>query len=101
VQVDLPLPLPADVEVATYRIAGEAVTNALRHAGARTVTVAVRQVEDAVHVEVADDGAGLPIPVQPGVGLRSMQERAAAVGGQLDIGPGDGRGTRVVAVLPR
>jgi signal transduction histidine kinase len=100
VQVDLPAVLPGPVEVAAYRIAGEAVANALRHAAARRVSVAVRQVEGAVRIEVLDDGAGLPVPVQPGVGLRSMQERAQELGGRLDVGPCSGGGTRVLAVLP-
>lgn len=100
VQVDLPSVLPGSVEVATYRIAGEAVANALRHAGARSVTVRVRHGGGAVHVEVVDDGAGLPVPVQPGVGLRSMQERAEQIGGRLHVGPAEAGGTRVRAVLP-
>lgn len=100
VQVD-PLPLlPSELEVAAYRIAGEAVTNALRHAGARVVHVAVRLADDALLVDVRDDGGGLPVPVQPGVGLQSMQERATELGGHCDVGPGTDGGTRVLARLP-
>lgn len=100
VEVDLPAALPGAVEVAAYRIAGEAVTNALRHAAAANVRVVVRQVDREVHVEVVDDGAGLPESVQPGVGLRSMHERAREVGGRLDVGPAPEGGTRLHAVLP-
>lgn len=100
VQVDLPGVVPPAVEVAAYRIAGEAVANALRHAGARSVRVVLAPDPDGLRLEVEDDGAGLPVPVQPGVGLRSMQERAVEVGGVLTVGPSATGGTRVVAVLP-
>jgi signal transduction histidine kinase len=100
VELALPAQLPGPVEVAAYRIVGEAVTNALRHAAARTVCVEVRQVGGELHVEVCDDGAGMPVPVQPGVGLSSMQERAREVGGRFEVGPSAAGGTRVLAVLP-
>ena len=98
--------LPAAAEVAVLRIAQEAVLNAVRHAGARTVTVDVRvatagpeQDGQAVVVDVADDGRGLPAQPVAGVGLTSMRERAEELGGTCTV-VGDGGGTRVRAVLP-
>jgi signal transduction histidine kinase len=92
--------LPAAVEVAAYRIALEAVTNAVRHAGASRIEVRLVAGTDALVVEVSDDGAGLSTDARPGVGLASMRERAAEVGGWCSITT-QTPGTRVVAHLPR
>ena len=89
--------LPAAVELAAYRIVQEALTNVTRHAAARSVTVRVGY-DDGVHIEVLDDGAGGR--ATPGNGIRGMQERAAAVGGQVEAGPRPGGGFRVAARLP-
>jgi signal transduction histidine kinase len=95
-----PLPtLPAAVEVAAYRVAVEALTNAVRHAGARTCRVRVIAGEQLV-VEVVDDGQGLPKGVTPGTGLESMEARAIELGGSLRIERRRGGGTRLVASLP-
>ncbi|WP_067177066.1 sensor histidine kinase [Microtetraspora niveoalba] len=94
---DLP-PLPAAVEVTAYRIATEAVTNALRHSRASTCRVSLR-ADDALHLEVRDDGAGLSGAWTHGVGLRSMRERAAELGGTLTAGPTN-QGGLVHALLP-
>lgn len=67
-------------------IVREAVTNVLRHAGARRVRISL----DAHHVAVLDDGAGLPASVAAGVGPRTLAERAAAEGARLEVGPGLG-----------
>jgi two-component system, NarL family, sensor kinase len=90
-------PLPAAVEAAAYRIATEAVTNALRHAGAGSCRVTLT-LDSALHLEITDDGAGGG-RWRHGVGLRSMNERAAELGGTLTAGPTD-RGGRVHARLP-
>ena len=99
-----PLPdLPAAVEVAAYRIAVEAMTNAARHAGAHECRVALAMTDDAppsLSVEISDDGAGLPLEIKPGIGLASMRERAAEVGGSIDFHRRDGGGTTVTARLP-
>ena len=96
--------LPAAVEVAAYRIAVEAMTNAARHSGARTCRVRLRDEGDAprrwLQVEVTDDGRGFPEHVRPGIGLDSMRERAAEVGGTCTVGPMAEGGTRVLARLP-
>jgi signal transduction histidine kinase len=92
-------PLPAAVEVAAYRITQEALANVVRHAQARTGAIRLA-VDEGVRLEVSDDGRGLPDPLQVGVGLRSMRERAAEVGGWCAIEVRPGGGTRVTARLP-
>ncbi|SOE03602.1 sensor histidine kinase [Blastococcus haudaquaticus] len=96
-----PLPsLRAAVEVAAYRIATEAVANAVRHAGASTCTVSLALVAEDLLVEVSDDGRGVPADAAPGVGSTSMRERAAELGGSLDVTSTPGAGTTVRARLP-
>ena len=92
-------PLSAAVEVAAYRIALEAATNVVRHASARSCTVCF-SVYSALQVEVTDDGIGLPGDMRPGVGLTSMRERAAELGGTCVIERAPTGGTRVAARLP-
>lgn len=93
-------PLPAAVEVAAYRIVQEALTNVVRHAGARTARVALGANEASLHITIEDDGVGLPAPVKPGVGLGSMRERAMELGGQFSLQPREGGGTVVSVTLP-
>lgn len=95
---DLP-PLSPAVEVAAFRIVMEAVTNAVRHAGAQHVEVRVGY-DAGVVVEVTDDGQGLAEDRVPGVGLRGMSDRADEVGGSLAVRSGSPRGTVVHAWLP-
>ena len=91
--------LPAAVEVAAYRIAAEAMTNAVRHAGATTVRVELAAAPELLTVRVSDDGRGVDPSAPRGVGLGSMRERAAELGGWCTVAPAD-PGTEVVAVLP-
>jgi len=104
VAADQPLPeLPAAVEVAAYRIAVEAMTNAARHAAASRCRVVVAiggESRPELRLEVVDDGRGLPVQPRPGIGLASMRERAAEVGGSISIDGGRAGGTAVVAHLP-
>jgi signal transduction histidine kinase len=94
-------PLPAAVEVAAYWIVNEALTNVVRHAGAKRCTVEVCLDDTLLRLAVRDDGAGLPAGWRPGVGTSSMRERAAELGGTVTVQPGpDGRGTEVSAVIP-
>ena len=100
VESGLELPhMPAAVEVAAYRIATEAITNAVRHAGARHCRVRII-ANKTLEVEVTDDGHGWAGELRPGVGIRSMRERAADLGGTLTIEPVPGGGTSVLARLP-
>jgi signal transduction histidine kinase len=91
--------LPAAVEVAVYRIAVEAMTNVVRHAGARACTVTIGTAR-GVRLTVEDDGSGLPIAWRPGIGTTSMRERAIELGGTCRIETRPEGGTRVDAWLP-
>jgi signal transduction histidine kinase len=94
--------LPGAVQSAGYRIVQEALTNALRHAGARRVRVVVRREGRAVRLEVSDDGGGAASNGAggSGSGLPGMRERATALGGTLEAGPAPDGGWRVLAELP-
>ncbi|MGW0588228.1 sensor histidine kinase [Streptosporangium sp. NPDC002607] len=91
--------LPAAAEVAAYRIAQEGLTNVRKHARASSAVISLRRGESLV-VRVQDDGHGLPTGPRSGVGLLSMRERAAELGGTCVIGAAPGGGTVVEAVLP-
>jgi signal transduction histidine kinase len=96
-----PLPsLSAASEVAAYRIAIEAVTNAVRHACPRCVTVRFDMAGTNLVVVVTDDGRGLPAGLETGFGLRSIRDRAEEFGGTATVSPGPLRGTVVEAHLP-
>lgn len=94
-------PLPAAVEVAAYRIATEALTNAARHAQATRVRLVLSCAAD-LQVEVSDDGPGNGHSAvwPPGVGLTSMAERAAELRGSCSAGPSPAGGGTVRAALP-
>jgi signal transduction histidine kinase len=100
VAVPAPLPpLPAAVEVAAYRIAVEAMTNASRHAPGAAIEVSL-SVNGRLELQIADAGTGLPPGFRAGVGLRSMRERASELGGECVLNPRDPHGTVVRASLP-
>jgi signal transduction histidine kinase len=92
-------PVPAGVEAAAYRIIQEALTNTVRHSGGSTATVRLRYDADALTIEVDDDGHAAH-PRREGNGVAGMTERARALGGTLDAGPGPGGGFRILARLP-
>ena len=91
--------LPAAVEVAAYRIAGEAVANAFRHGHATMCSVHLSAADDHLRLDVGDDGTGIPPDAPAGVGLASMRDRAAELGGELTIETGPA-GTTVRGRLP-
>ncbi len=95
-------PLPAAVEVAAYRIAQEALTNVVRHAGANAceISLTLDETSNLLRLRIADDGQGLPADVSAGVGLLSMRERAEELGGRWRIDARDGGGTVVSVELP-
>jgi signal transduction histidine kinase len=114
VDCELPLhlpPLPAAVEVAAYRICAEALTNVVRHARAHTCRVTLA-VGEQLELEIWDDGCGFDAP--PGVpqgaaqgrppgagmGLLSLAERTAELGGTCAIESAPGRGTAIRVALP-
>ena len=88
------------METAAYRVAVEALTNAARHSGAQTCAVVVEVSPVDVTVTVNDDGIGLDPSRPPHVGMASMQERAAEVGGRCAVTSVPGGGTMVRAALP-
>lgn len=95
-----PCSVPDYIEIAIYRITQEALQNAVKHAGARSVTVELRcTAEGLLSLVVSDDGDGLPDPAVEGngqgYGLTTMRERAELVGGRLEIWSRPGRGTRL------
>jgi signal transduction histidine kinase len=93
--------LSAPAEAALYRVAQEALHNALRHADAGQIGVSLAPRRGRVVLEITDDGAGLPAaPAPGGLGLASMRERARSVGGTLTITSAPGAGTRVRLSLP-
>jgi signal transduction histidine kinase len=92
--------LPAAVEVATYRIVTEAVTNVVRHAGANRCWLRIA-AGSAVEIDVVDDGIGLTAGTPPGIGLVAMRERAVELGGTLELRSQPGGGTEVIVVVPR
>jgi two-component system, NarL family, sensor kinase len=95
--------LPAAVEVATYRIVTEAVTNVVRHAHAAKCWLTI-SAGDTVDIDVVDDGVGVDAEARNGVGLVAMRERAEELGGTVQVEPHEPHGThlhvRLPAVLP-
>jgi signal transduction histidine kinase len=77
------------------RVLQEALTNARRHSGAREVLVSLRVEDDDLLAEVSDDGRGFDPQTAAGIGLKSMRERAAALGGKIEVESKPGEGTRV------
>ena len=93
-------PLNEKAEAALYRVAQEALHNALRHAGASSITVTLSKTPRLVVLEVSDDGHGFVADAPSGgLGLASMRERAAAAGGALTI-RSTAKGTRVRMTVP-
>ena len=104
-----PLPVEAEVtvaerltepvEAAAYFVVAEALTNVVKYARASFVDVRIRRLDGVVVVDVADDGVG-GVDVAAGSGLRGLQDRLAAVDGELDIDSPRGGGTRLRARIP-
>ena len=96
----MPRELPAGVDLAAFRIVQEALTNVVKHAGTGHGRVVVTYSDEAVAIEVTDDGAGAAGSGDEGHGLIGMRERVALYGGEFSAGPLPGRGYRVSASLP-
>jgi two-component system sensor histidine kinase DegS len=95
------------VELAAYRIAQEALNNAVQHSAAENVTVRVSCTPEGLVLSVIDDGVGFDLPPQPDVltraghfGLMGMRERATLIGGSFHVDTAPGKGTRVTVRLP-
>jgi signal transduction histidine kinase len=97
-------PLPAEVEEALLRLAQEALANVRKHAAASRVTLTLSYLEDAVTLDVADDGVGFEQAAAAtaggGLGLRAMGERVAGLGGHLVVESAPGEGTTVAVEVP-
>src|SRR5215218_3709983 len=96
------MPLPPAVEVGLYRIAQEALQNALRHAAAAHVLLRLETSSESVRLTVQDDGKGFPEgnPSASRFGLVGMQERARLLGGTFQVESSPGAGTRITAEVP-
>lgn len=103
VDVHAPQPLPhisAAVEVAVYRIVREAIHNVGKHADATTCVVCIDLADGCLHLSVTDNGTDAPERFAGGVGVSSMKERAAELGGSFAIHAASAGGTQVVAQFP-
>src|SRR4029453_6192277 len=99
--------LPPQVETACFRIAQEALTNVVRHAQAARVWVQISQNDSGLQLVVQDDGVGFDVRtatsrtgVNASLGLQGMQERAAALGGSVEIRSRQGNGVEILASFP-
>lgn len=96
--------LPPEAELAVYRIVQEALSNVIRHSGALRAAVRVVREPDRLVVTIEDDGHGFNVPevraAGGGLGLFGMGERAAYLGGRVDVQSAPGTGTRVRAEIP-
>jgi two-component system, NarL family, sensor histidine kinase UhpB len=90
------------IDLTVYRCVQESVTNAIRHAAPKHVTVTVGPIDNAssLALTVVDDGRGMREPVPEGFGIRGMKERVAGLGGRYDVDSATGHGTRVRIAIP-
>lgn len=95
-------PMSPDAELVVYRVAQEALTNVVRHAGADAAHVCVASQGDGVELVVSDDGVGVtPAAAQDSAGgIRGMRERALLIGARLEIAPAPAGGTTVRLHVP-
>jgi signal transduction histidine kinase len=102
--VEIEPALPAHVAAAVYRVAQEAIRNAVRHSQAKHLDVRLRHEGPNVVLEITDDGAGFDVQVaearRPGMGLFSMRERMALVNGSLTVRSRPGDGATIQATVP-
>ena len=100
---DVPRQMPQDIALCFYRVAQESLWNVVRHSGARRAVVELHTTETEIHLRVMDDGKGFDATAAPGadsLGLVSMRERVALVGGTVRWESRPGGGTTVVAQVP-
>jgi signal transduction histidine kinase len=100
---NVPSALPPDVMLCLFRVAQEALQNALKYSRATELVVDMSGTSHGLTLTIFDNGVGFDVDAawETGVGLRSMSERLQAAGGSLDLTSRPGAGTRVVAILPR
>jgi signal transduction histidine kinase len=95
-----PRALPPESEESLFRAAQEGLTNVRKHAGATAARVLLHFGDDRVCLEVRDDGRGLPATAPDGFGLLGLRERAARIGGRLDVATAPGGGTTLLVEVP-
>ena len=83
-----------------YRIAQEAITNAVKHSEAKSIVVRLESGADGLTLTISDDGVGVPPKIQGGMGLRTMAYRASVIGASFNVARQLSRGTRVTCQLP-
>jgi signal transduction histidine kinase len=93
-------PLPRLLQTTVYRVLQEALTNVARHARARRVSLRLVRTEAAVELRVQDDGTGFESAAGGRLGLRGMRERAALLGGSVEVESQLGVGTTITAHFP-
>ena len=98
--LDPALQLPRDLELSTYRIVQEALTNTLKHAAPCSASVVIERANGSLVVEISDTGPGVRATDRQGRGLVGIAERVSMSGGVLDHGNSDSGGFRLRAVLP-
>jgi two-component system NarL family sensor kinase len=94
--------LPADAESELFRIAGEALTNVRKHAGAHEVAVRLERIRQSVRLTMTDDGVGFELrgARRRGFGLVGIDDRARTIGGRATVRSAPGRGTTVTVTIP-
>jgi PAS domain S-box-containing protein len=101
IEEGFPVNLPAKEGVELLRILQEALANVRRHSAARNVEVGLRTDDEAILIEVADDGRGFdPGSARAGIGLSSMGERVEGLGGKIEVRSRPGEGTKVMVRVP-
>jgi PAS domain S-box-containing protein len=101
VEEEFPVSLPGKESVELLRVLQEALANVRRHSAARNVEVGLRTNDEAILIEVADDGQGFdPGSARAGIGLSAMRERVEGLGGKIEISSRPGEGTEVRVRVP-
>jgi signal transduction histidine kinase len=101
---DEDIQLGPEKQIALYYISQEALNNVLRHAGAESVVVRLKQKRVNVHFEIEDDGCGFNLKkasASDGMGLKNMRERTELIGGKLKIHSTPGKGTKITVTVPK
>jgi two-component system sensor histidine kinase UhpB len=93
-------PLTREEELVIYRVAQEALTNVVRHAGASHAELVLERAPDRLTLRVKDDGRGIDVAAAPGGGILGMQERATLIHADLAVRARPGGGTEVVLHVP-
>lgn len=100
-EIELDDRLSGEEERVVYRLAQEALNNVVKHAGAKRASLSASVADGALRIVIGDDGAGFdPSATGQGRGLAGMRERAALLGGRIEVRSEPGKGTEVLATLP-